>query len=322
MIPEEKMPAVHRALQQAFKTHAIEDIQRPQGGLSTALVFRIVVRGRPYFLRIMMRADERWDPARHFAAMEAAAAAGLAPHIHYASVEDLILITDFVMARPFPADIGLRVARNIRALHALPPFAKTIHYFTVMDGLVGRFQAARLLPEDLTAEFFRIYDQVARVYPRHETGYVSSHNDLKAQNVLFDGERIYFVDWEAAFLNDPYVDLSIAANFFLPDGAEGAYLAAYFGRAATGQELARFYLMRQAMHAFYASFLLLSIAPATTIQPNLGAPAFRRFHSQLISGEVSLTTPQEKEQFGKVHLNRLLEHGQSARFAEALAQLS
>lgn len=322
MIPREKMPAVNRALQRAFKTTAIEDIERPEGGLSTALVFRIVVRGTPYLLRIMMRADQRWDPSRHFAAMEAAAKAGIAPHIHYASTEDLILITDFVTARPYPADMALRMARSIRILHALPSFPKTIHYFSVMDGLVRRFRAARLLPENLTAEFFRIYDEVARVYPRSELGYVSSHNDLKAQNVLFDGERIYFVDWEAAFLNDPYVDLSIAANFFLSDGAEGAYLTEYLGAAPTGQEIARFYLMRQSMHAFYASFLLLSIAPEMTIQPDLGAPAFAQFHKQLISGAVRLATPQEKEQFAKVHINQFLENAKSPGFTESLSQLS
>ena len=320
MIPNEKLPVVERALMAAFHTTTIDEIQRPAGGLSTALVFRIVVRGTPYFLRIILRADAQWDPVRHFACMQAAADAGIAPRIHYASLEDLILITDFVTAGPYPADIAARIARTTRILHALPPFKKTIHYFNVMDGMVRRFQTAGLLPEDLTADFFRHYDEVSRVYPRSEAGFVSSHNDLKPQNILFDGERIQLVDWEAAFLNDPYVDLAIAANFFVPDNdAELAFLAEYLGAAPTSYQHARFYLMRQAMHAFYASFLLLSVAPSISIEPTLDAPAFRDFHNQLISGEIPLTTPREKEHFAKVHLNQFLLNTASPHFHASLA---
>lgn len=325
MIPSEKMTAVDRALQQAFSTTTIEDIQKPTGGLSTALVFRIVVRGTPYLLRIIMRADAQWDPVRHFATMQSAASAGIAPRIHYASVEDLILITDFVTTQPYPHDIALRVARTIRTLQSLPPFPRPnmLNYFNAMDNFVSRFHSAKLLPEDLTADFFRRYDEIARVYPRDDANYVSSHNDLKPQNLLFDGARIQLVDWEAAFLNDRWVDLAIAANFFvLDEAAELAYLTEYLGQPPTEYQRSRFYLMRQALHAFYASFLLLMVAPSISIQPDLAAPDFRDFHNQLISGQTALTTPKEKEQYAKVHLNQFFQNTRSPRFDEALAQLA
>ena len=55
---------------------------------------------------------------------------------------------------------------------------------------------------------------------------VSSHNDLfKPDNILFDGQRIWLVDWEAAFLNDPYADLAAVANQVVTnDEEEMAYL--------------------------------------------------------------------------------------------------
>ena len=33
---------------------------------------------------------------------------------------------------------------------------------------------------------------------------VSSHVDLKPDNMLFDGERVWLVDWQAGFANDRY----------------------------------------------------------------------------------------------------------------------
>ena len=59
---------------------------------------------------------------------------------------------------------------------------------------------------------------------------VSSHNDLKPQNIRFDGKHIWLVDWESAFLNDRYADLAVVANFFVKDEAhEEEYLTTYFG---------------------------------------------------------------------------------------------
>jgi hypothetical protein len=54
MIPEAKQPAVARALNEAFGVEEFEDIRRLTAGLTSALVFRIVVRRHPYLLRVIM----------------------------------------------------------------------------------------------------------------------------------------------------------------------------------------------------------------------------------------------------------------------------
>jgi hypothetical protein len=38
---------------------------------------------------------------------------------------------------------------------------------------------------------------VASVYPRHDLDMVSSHHDLKPENLLFDGNHAWLVDWKA-----------------------------------------------------------------------------------------------------------------------------
>jgi hypothetical protein len=98
MIPQEERAAVTRGLCEAFGVTEFEDIRMIKS-LASSLVFRIVVRGSPFLLKISTRTS---DPARHYSCMRAAAEAGLAPRVWYTSVEDRVSIEDFVKARPFP----------------------------------------------------------------------------------------------------------------------------------------------------------------------------------------------------------------------------
>jgi thiamine kinase-like enzyme len=321
IIPMEKQPAVARALSEAFGVNEFEDARLLAGGLSSALAYRIVVRGKPYLLRLIMRTDAPADPTRQFTSMRIAAEAGIAPRIWYANAEDRVLITDFVEKQPFPEPIALLIAATLRRLHTLPGFSPAINYAETMNGFVRRFRTANILPAGVIEELYRGYTDLTRVYPNNAADQVACHNDLKPQNILFDGERIWLVDWEAAFLNDPYADLAVAANFFVPnDSEEERYLSAYFGAPASVYQSARFYLMRQKMHMVYGAFLLLLVAGSgKPIDPDLSAPDFREFHQRLITGEVTLATPEERVQYAKVHLNQLLQNMRSERFGEAVA---
>ncbi len=258
--------------------------------------------------------------------MQTAAEVGIAPHIWYANAEDRILITDFVEAKPYPDDMAFRMAATIRRLHALPhfPLPKMGNYFDAMNnGFVRRFQAAHLLPESATDELFRRYDELVKVCPRNGTDLVSSHNDLKPQNIRFDGNHIWLVDWESAFLNDQHVDLAVVANFFVKDEAdEEAYLNTYFGEPAGEYRRARFFLMRQAVSVFYAALLLLEAARAgITIDADMTTPDFRDYHQDLISNKIDMKTAEAKIQYGMIHLREALRNMRTQRFEDAVARV-
>ena len=115
MIPGDKKAAVEHALQQAFGVTEFEDITPLTAGLSSALIFRITVLGKPYLLRIITRNDAMSDPAHWYSCMKAAAEAGIAPHVWYTSLDDRIAITDFIEKKPFPineAGQGCRFCLN------------------------------------------------------------------------------------------------------------------------------------------------------------------------------------------------------------------
>lgn len=325
MIPDAKRPAVTRALLEAFGVREYEEIQSTSGGQSSALVFKIIVQGKPYLLKIM-REEKISDPANEFACMKAAAGVGIAPRVWYANLDDRVLITDFVEAKPYPQDMIPLVAPVLRKLHSLPGFSKPAmgSYFNTADGFVRRVLAAKLLPESVTEETSRYYDELVKIYPRDDADLVASHNDVKPQNMVFDGERLWLIDWESAFLNDPYVDLAIVANFFVHGEAdEDRYLKAYFGEPAGGYRRARFYLMSQALHMFYAAFLL---SFASRAGASIGADMsttldFREFHQRLISGEIDTLKPDVQVEYAKIHINEALRNMRTQRFAEALARV-
>src|SRR5262249_23751866 len=134
-----------------------------------------------------------------------------------------------------------------------------------------RFRAAGLLPRDEIEEIFPRYAQICAAYPRVDADMVSCHMDLKPENIVFDGLRPWLIDWMAASVNDRYFDLSIVANFVVTNEAEErTYLAEYFGQLPDQYQLARFFLMRQVLHMFYAAVF------------------FRTFHDQVGAGEIDL----------------------------------
>src|SRR5450631_4513048 len=262
MIPEDKKLAVAHALQTAFGVSEFENITQLTAGLSSALIFRIVVLGKPYLLRIIMRTDIISDPTHQIICLKAPTEAGLAPKLWFASIEDRILITDFIEAKPFPlAEARLKMPDLLKHLHALPPFPNRINYLVTMDGFVRKFREANVLPESTTSEIFSQYSKILAVYPNIKEEWVPCHNDCKPENILYDGKRPWLVDWEAAFPNDRYADLAVVGNFVVTnDEEEKEYLTRYFGKGLNGYRHARFFLMSQLMHVFYFTYFMMIVA--------------------------------------------------------------
>jgi hypothetical protein len=149
---------------------------------------------------------------------------------------------------------------------------------------------------------------------------VSSHNDLKPENVLYDGQRVWMVDWEAAFLNDRYLDLAVVANFIVTkEGDERAYLREYFGHDANDYQLARFFLMQQILHMAYAAMFLFLGSGGQPLNEATDEPDFRDFHDRMWAGEINLKHNDMKVAYGRVHWNQLVHNLSTSRLQEALS---
>jgi aminoglycoside phosphotransferase (APT) family kinase protein len=332
-IPDAKIVAVQRALQETFGTTEFEQTGNLSRTNNSDPVFRIIVRGSPYLLRIIMRVD---DPACHFSCMTAAAEAGAAPRVWYANIADKICIADFVESVPFPlTDALVRIPEVLRKLHALPPFPPRANHLNTSptyltndgparDQFLQMFRSAEILPRDEGEQFFAAYEKVLAAYHRDDLDMVSGHNDLKPDNMLFDGDRLWLVDWEAAFLNDRYCDLAVMANFAVSnEDEERIYLQQYFGQAPDEYQLARLYLMRQVVHMFYTmAYLWLGLRGSDTggkpMENNETGAELDDLHRRLWAGELNLSDRQTKIAYGQANCKRLLHNIRQARFHHEL----
>lgn len=281
---------------------------------------RIVVHGSPYLLRIMTRIDERNDPVRIYTCMNAAAEAGLAPRVHYTSVEDGVAIIDWIEPAHLSTTQALvRLPASLRKLHALPPFPTTFNHVTAHKFFIWRLRTAGLLPEHEVEEVFRAYERICAAYPRFDSDLVSSHMDLKPENIMFDGQRVWLIDWMAASRNDRYFDLAIVASFVVKDDAdERTYLGEYFEHLPDPYQLARFFLMRQALHMLSTAVFLLLGSGGKPLRPSNDLPSFRSFHDRIWAGDVDLADNELKIVYGRVHWAQLLENVRHPRFEESL----
>jgi hypothetical protein len=327
MIPQEKMAAATRGLNEAFGVAEFDDIRDLTERPGSNRAFRIVVRGSAYLLRINTRPG---DMPRHFGCMQAAAEAGLAPRVRYTSAEDRISITDFVEAVPLPATDALRlVPAALRALHALPPFPVAPFNTTctfllnkgpALDGFLQQFRAANILPEPDLEELLAQYARVGAAYSSLDPDLAPSHNDLfKPDNILFDRSRLWLVDWEASFQNDRYADLAVAANMLVANEAEEQiYLQEYFGAPPVPHQAARFYLMKQLAHMFYAMAFLSLGSAGKPIDWSEPVPAYCDFQRRFWAREVDLADNRSKTVYGRVHWEHLRHNLRQPGFDEAL----
>jgi len=325
MIPEEKKNAVKQALQTAFGVTEFEDIRALNTGLSSALIYRIVVKGKPYLLRVITNTDAVSDPSRWFDLMRTAAEAGLAPHVWYTNADERVAITDFIEAKAFElSEARIKMPDLLKRLHSLPPFPFRLNYLDAMNGFVQKFREAKVLPEDMTGEIFRQYERIKSVYPRNDSDMVACHNDLKPENILFDGAQVWLVDWEAAFLNDRYMDLSVVANFVVTnDREEKDYLGRYFGEEVDEYRLARFFLMRQLLHIFYFTvFMRICFTAGEKIDLDSVKPNFREFNDRMWAGEIDLAGIDNKQLYAWVHLEQVRHNMRLKRFEDSLKVIS
>ncbi|UPK69087.1 phosphotransferase [Chitinophaga filiformis] len=321
-IPAPLTAAVETALQQAFGTASITDVSLLAGGLSASPVFKIIVRDQPYVLKLGKSGS---FPAN----LKLAADAGIAPPLHYHDTTSGISISGLINNKPLrnvfgPERLPQELAATVRAIHSVPYQATADNLQETIDGMIAGFRKSNILSGPVIDECFSNYDIIRSKYPWNDQEQVFSHNDLNPSNILCDGERIWIIDWDVSSLNDRYIDLANAANFFVyGEEQEKAFLDTYFDGAADEYKAARFYIMRQVGRIIYSMlmFQLAAQAKPKDYAHNQEMEGFtlQEFRTQMGAGTLSLATYEGQFMYGKALLNEAVHQMRTPRFAAALA---
>ena len=136
--------------------------------------------------------------------MRIASEAGIAPNIYYFDEVNRVAIMDFVEERPLssfpggPHALARAIGEILGRVQGTTPFPRFVEYPEIVGRLwwwvcqTGLFAPGIL---DLCTEHFA---HVRETYVWSTKQSVSSHNDPVPRNILFDGRRLWMIDWESA----------------------------------------------------------------------------------------------------------------------------
>lgn len=127
-------------------------------------------------------------------------------------------------------------------------------------------------------------------------------------NLIYDGERLLLLDWDAAGPNDPFYDLAAVAVFLRMDDATCAQLIALHDQAPVVAQLpARFLYLRRLVAALCGSLFLRVArtgghAGARSDEAFDLAPTLGDVYERMRSGAINARTHDGQWQFGQALL--------------------
>jgi hypothetical protein len=300
-----------------------------QGGLSGAAVYRATLQGQDYIVKLDSSGD-RQSRQNAYTCATIAGAAGVGPKLYHTDPENGISISAFITPLPLrsqpPADLVTGLAKAIQQIHALPLFPKHQDMRHIADDLAAQFRQTAYLNSAFYREGIVLFEALRAAYPWQDTPKVSSHNDLNPTNILYDGQRLWILDWDAAFVNDLYTDLATAANSFAPtEELEQLLLETYFGAELNALHRSRFFLMRQMCRMIYALLFFRTAGAAIPdlLQeiPDLESFDRKAFGMLMQQGAISLATPKGQLLYGQALFHEAVMQLRSEAYEQALKAL-
>jgi Phosphotransferase enzyme family len=301
---------VRSALNAAFDFTQINAITPVTGGASGAFPFRVEIGDRRYLVRVEGSASPLRNP-HQYNSMRIAADAGIAPRIYHIDETARVAVMDFIEEQPLsafpggPRALAQAMGELLGRVQATPSFP----YFVEYPDIVGRLWAyvcrTGLFAPGALDPYTEHLERICEAYLWNSTISVSSHNDPVPRNILFDGERLWLIDWESAYRNDPLVDVAIALDSFASSAnLESVLLEAWLGRAPDDGLYTRLTLVRALTRLYYAGVLLsASVASSGALaDSDLSAPILPEFQRGLCDGQFKPGAPETKHILGKMYL--------------------
>jgi aminoglycoside phosphotransferase (APT) family kinase protein len=270
-------------------------------GLSGAAVYSVATAEGEFVLRVQPGDRATWSGAVRM--QRRAAERGIAPAIVHVDEARAASVSVKVDGVPFATAV---------AQSAVRPAA-----FASILEILARLRAIPLTDEERAASDRGLAQtiwtsQVARPgFPSWATGLgarldatfavwskdprrVLCHGDLHPANILWDGTRVWLLDWERARPGHPYLDLATLSNFMnLPDDAALGLLGAQERGVVDAQATEVFRALREFGRIVYGA-VFLSLVPdllAFPVQSRDDTPTLGECFQRMVAGGLAPNTP-------------------------------
>ena len=193
----------------------------------------------------------------------------------------------------------------LRRVQATPSFPQFVEYPDIVGRLWAWVCQTGLFAPRVLDPYTERLASIRKAYTWDPANLVSSHNDPVPSNILFDGKRLWLIDWESAYSNDPLVDVAITLdNLASSPELEGLLLKAWLGHTPDDALYARLAPIRALTRLYYAG-VLLSASAATSgalTDYDLSAPTLPEFRRAILNGQLKPGSPEAKHILGKMYL--------------------
>ena len=201
------------ALDAAFSATDVRAVGPVAGGASGAHVYQVVTDDGDFLMRIEGPRRPYRNP-HQYTCLSAAAAAGIAPPVRHLDADAGVVIMPFLETVPlteFPggtAAVTSAAADLLVDLHQLAPFPTFGDHLFDVGGVLTALRFSGRVRSDQLPAHQEMLEEIRAVYPWDPATFVSTHNDVNPTNLLYDGNRLWLIDWESAKRNDPFIDIA------------------------------------------------------------------------------------------------------------------
>lgn len=226
------------ALDELFRDRRDISYEPLNGGFSNE-TYVVICDDIRYVVKIHFKQDEylRLTRETELMAQSIAASMGIAPKVLSDPSQSRYSIHEFISGHLMEGD-EIRSSENItkladilKKIHSIKEVERRNSAFDLIDGYVRGIEQFQVkLPEG----YRDILKRTEKIrYQRSldkENNNVYCHNDILANNLLYDGKQIIAIDWELSGMGDPYMDLaSLPYSCNFSQEQDKRLLEAYFG---------------------------------------------------------------------------------------------
>jgi hypothetical protein len=291
----------------------VRSVEAIQVGLSGAEVHGVATDTGDYVLRIVPMLDPGvW--ARELVVRRLTSDAGIAPALEWVDEARGVTLSQRIGGPGFVPALGSAsertralgsLARTLARLHALPGDGLVVADPAAYAREMWRVQSRRPGFPDWAAPAFAHVERAERLLADDDRR-TPSHNDLNPANVLWDGERVWLVDWEQSGLTHPYYDMAAMSTFLMVDDDVGLQLVtAQEGAPLSPGQSDTFVALRRLAMVFYGTIFFMLARDLKTVPNDIDdVRSMPELHAMIARGALSMRTSEGQAAFGSAMLKR------------------